>query len=94
MRQPASSNKAADLQTRQSMIPTGVESLMTNLNKSNFNFDMENLNISNNNNKKLELLLWFSASYYCIVIDVFFHCRLIVLFGSRIAQLIAHTIGY
>jgi len=56
VRQPASSNKAADLQTRQSMVPTGVESLMTNLNKSNFNFDMENLNISN---KKTRILLEF-----------------------------------
>ncbi|EAR83473.2 cation channel family protein (macronuclear) [Tetrahymena thermophila SB210] len=58
VRQPPSQNKMSqdNLQGKQQLALTGVESLVSNLNKNNFNFDLENLNISSSSYLALEQL--------------------------------------
>ncbi|KAL4472400.1 hypothetical protein ABPG74_018349 [Tetrahymena malaccensis] len=58
VRQPPSQNKMTqeNLQVKHQLGLTGVESLVSNLNKNNFNFDLENLNISSSSYLALEQL--------------------------------------
>ncbi|KAL4463512.1 hypothetical protein ABPG72_007613 [Tetrahymena utriculariae] len=58
VRQPPSQNKMTqeNLQVKQQLALTGVESLVSNLNKNNFNFDLENFNISSSSYLALEQL--------------------------------------